>query len=586
MTRWRSLDLSYLKMSVMSQNSESSRAFRLCLYCISDAISIRTSWRNAAVALVLVLGLSAKSGNAQTITPIGPSELLTEEQQRLSSEYKLKNWFKRSDVIRIPPNAIKSSAINLKLPSGGASITYHREKDSEKHSRESIWLGSRKHKGQFIASERMLLTSHDGKITGRVVANNVGYMIYPLGDDLYELSEIDNSKAPIDHAPEALPSHESIEGNDAIQRRLAESTALSLQSNSDTVIRVMFAYTADALAKDPNIQGTINMAIADLNSSGTPTEQADFELAHTVQVTFNDIAIPPISLSNMISATFAMTSPSDGLMDELHGLRDDWNADIVVLLGDWGQYPCGHTDGYAKGPSQAFTSVDVQCAATFHTVVHEIGHVMGAYHQRGRNGFYTAPFGQTAYWQNTTVPFMTVAADRNGCTSCLRLSFYSNTHYVLLDWGPPITGWLTGSADENNAAHIASVANSYANYKTCPEGRVPPFCVDTEWTPHQDPDLPEFHFASTQSTSAPILTAYPDPFNPNTTITYSQPTSGPISIQVVDMLGRTVWSDKAMVRENESLSINLEAGSWSTGTYILRVESQTGIVSKTIRLLK
>ena len=42
-----------------------------------------------------------------------------------------------------------------------------------------------------------------------------------------------------------------------------------------------------------------------------------------------------------------------------------------------------------------------------------------------------------------------------------------------------------------------------------------------------------------------IVNIYPNPFNPVTTISYSLPEESNVSIRIFDILGRTVWSDKA-----------------------------------------
>jgi hypothetical protein len=64
---------------------------------------------------------------------------------------------------------------------------------------------------------------------------------------------------------------------------------------------------------------------------------------------------------------------------------------------------------------------------------------------------------------------------------------------------------------------------------------------------------------------------YPNPFNPSTTIRYSVPTSGLVSLKIYNILGQEVSSLVDEFREAGRYSINWNAGAFPSGTYFYRI---------------
>ena len=85
-----------------------------------------------------------------------------------------------------------------------------------------------------------------------------------------------------------------------------------------------------------------------------------------------------------------LTYTSDGIMDNVHILRDAYAADLVILLGH-----ISFTGGLAwllndspengGSPNYGFSLNRVQQASGTFTVVHEIGHNMGLGHSKIQN---------------------------------------------------------------------------------------------------------------------------------------------------------------------------------------------------------
>lgn len=82
---------------------------------------------------------------------------------------------------------------------------------------------------------------------------------------------------------------------------------------------------------------------------------------------------------------------------------------------------------------------------------------------------------------------------------------------------------------------------------------------------------------------------YPNPFNPTTSITYHLPQSGKITLQVYDVMGRSVKKLVDAVKPAGTYTIQFNASGLSSGTYIYQLESSTSVgvvMSKRMIFLK
>ncbi|MCH7640112.1 MAG: T9SS type A sorting domain-containing protein [Bacteroidetes bacterium] len=80
--------------------------------------------------------------------------------------------------------------------------------------------------------------------------------------------------------------------------------------------------------------------------------------------------------------------------------------------------------------------------------------------------------------------------------------------------------------------------------------------------------------------------AYPNPFNPSTTIAYALPEAGPIRLEVFDTLGRVV---RILIDEERAAgehSVSFDASGLASGAYLYRLTSPAGSVVRTMVLLK
>src|SRR5690606_20416486 len=75
-----------------------------------------------------------------------------------------------------------------------------------------------------------------------------------------------------------------------------------------------------------------------------------------------------------------LVGTSDGYMDNVHTLRSQYGADIVVLIVNDSPFLCGVAATIKAGVNNAFAVVIDHCAVGNYSFAHEIGHLAGARH--------------------------------------------------------------------------------------------------------------------------------------------------------------------------------------------------------------
>jgi hypothetical protein len=79
---------------------------------------------------------------------------------------------------------------------------------------------------------------------------------------------------------------------------------------------------------------------------------------------------------------------------------------------------------------------------------------------------------------------------------------------------------------------------------------------------------------------------YPNPFNPATTIKFSIPAAGKVTLNVFNVLGEKVVSLVDEVKDSGSYEINFDASKLPSGTYLYQLRSGNFIETKKMVLLK
>lgn len=82
-----------------------------------------------------------------------------------------------------------------------------------------------------------------------------------------------------------------------------------------------------------------------------------------------------------------------------------------------------------------------------------------------------------------------------------------------------------------------------------------------------------------------VSSAYPNPFNPSTTIRVDMPVTGILSLEIFDLLGRRIFAEQNQVQAGSHYK-HLDLSTFSSGIYILRVSNGVNQSVQKITLIK
>lgn len=79
---------------------------------------------------------------------------------------------------------------------------------------------------------------------------------------------------------------------------------------------------------------------------------------------------------------------------------------------------------------------------------------------------------------------------------------------------------------------------------------------------------------------------YPNPFNPTTTITFSVPNSGMITLKVFDLLGREIRTLVNQYKTIGNYQVEFDASDLSSGVYLYQLKSENQVINRKMTILK
>ncbi|TWT46235.1 Immunoglobulin I-set domain protein [Phycisphaerae bacterium RAS1] len=174
------------------------------------------------------------------------------------------------------------------------------------------------------------------------------------------------------------------------------------------------------------------------------TVNARIRLVHMQEVAYTE--------SGSSSSDLSFLTNFDDTIDEVHTLRGEHGADMVVMLTNVGDV-CGIGWLYTGGADRAFSITSVRCLSL--TFAHELGHNFGCCHDRANAGggcFNSQSYGWRFNGQGGTL-WRTIMAYAPGT----RIGYFSNPN-INYDGIP------TGTNGEYNARTIGLTAPTVSTY--------------------------------------------------------------------------------------------------------------------------
>jgi hypothetical protein len=301
------------------------------------------------------------------------------------------------------------------------------------------------------------LAVHDGVMAGTVMLPTNAYEIGYAGNGLHTVAEIDQSAFP----PEAEPVRV-----DLPQGELGDAVAETV-TDDGSIIDVMVVYTPKARQYQGGtapILSLINNAITETNDTYANSQISQrLRLVYAAEVSYTE--------SGIDTDLTRLQGKSDGYMDVVHTWRNMYGADEVALIVE---YPsdylyCGIAylmNTLSTGfESYAFAAIERNCTTGNLSFAHELGHNMGAHHDRYAVEKYNQGTGLYSYsygYVNTTLRWRTIMAYNTACDDlgfyCGRIPYWSNPDVDY--YGTPVG---TNSADNHRTLNESAL--TVANFR-------------------------------------------------------------------------------------------------------------------------
>jgi len=315
------------------------------------------------------------------------------------------------------------------------------------------------------------LTINQDVVVGNIRAHGGGnYQVRYLGAGQHEIRQIDDRQFP----PCASGPEEHVDTGKGPM--MAQDTAQSALADDGSSIDLMVVYTPAArraAGGATSMQALIDLAVAETNdaysASGINTQ---IRLAYATEVNYTESGSASTDLRRL-------TDTNDGIMDNVHDLRDAHGADLVSLFTD-DRSSCGNAwvmrSQSASFEDHAFSVVWWNCATGYYSLGHELGHNMGLVHDRGNSSI--SGLESYSYGRRFTGNSGTVMRTIMGYSPGRRIQHFSNPN-VRFDGQR--TGVPVGQSNEADAAlTIDQTAFTVANWRqaggspTTPEPPVTP----------------------------------------------------------------------------------------------------------------
>jgi hypothetical protein len=409
---------------------------------------------------------------------------LDEKQKAIVERAKASKSTLGVKIMRAPPPAVLEHALTteVKNPDGtsepakitvafadNSNITIVRSSIDLKPDM-CIWRGT----VEGTEAQVTLMWWANGKMTGTVQGRGRPQSIRHLGGRLYAVVEMGEDRMPQEHAPMA----QGIRGDPTLRDdplvQLGDASAAKPKTpapsraanpaeaikgtiappspaGKDVTIDVIVAYTRKAASSYADVKRElVELSIEEANHSFRMSNLGNIKLrlVHSYQTDY-------VEQGAHFDHVWRFADKGDGYMDEIHGLRNKYKADVGVLIVDDPQ-GCGLATRVYADAEEAFAVVHHECAATTYSLAHEIGHLIGARHDLNLDKM-MSPFAYGHGYVNGT-KWRDIMSYKESCGGCPRLPVWSSP--AVLVRGEP-----AGTPELDNARVISEQAARVAAFR-------------------------------------------------------------------------------------------------------------------------
>lgn len=358
----------------------------------------------------------------------------------------------RREIVSLTPGALGTAA-PVAIDLFGEEIVVEPTSTETTHAGQGVWVGSVRDRAGSLA----VFVTSGARVTGYLELDGKTFELHPRADGSHELDEVDLSKLP-DELPPLEPRRRP-PADDCGASRTPSSPRATADDGID-VVRVLVVYTAAAAAELVDPASAIQLAMTLTNIAFANSQvRAAVELAGTSEVSFDE------SEAWMGTQLVQLTQPDDGVLDEVHTLRDELDADVVMLVSE-SRGACGISnlllDRSIDAAADAFSITHFSCMNAGYTFTHELGHTLGAGHDRaaGCTGLFPYSCG---YRNEGVTGWRTLMAYPCAGIGCPRILNFSNPEVSFLGEPTGLSG--DSSVATDNARTITLAAPTVASFR-------------------------------------------------------------------------------------------------------------------------
>lgn len=205
----------------------------------------------------------------------------------------------------------------------------------------------------------------------------------------------------------------------------------------------------------------------------------------------------------------ALTTPNDGVLDQVLSIRNTYSADVVVLFEEYpDDYPiCGNSfvmkENWNDYEILAYAIVVRNCALTYYTLAHELGHIMGARHDWLQDPTNLSPYSYNHGFvgiaqQPQRHAYQTIMAYEDKCAAeaippdrCHRILYWSNPATTYPPGAPNAVSLGAGPSESQRADNhltLNTTALTVANFRCSSRGTNNVWMKDTWNDTGDEPD--------------------------------------------------------------------------------------------------
>ena len=441
-----------------------SRMMVLCLY--ATVFGAPAAGLGASTPTQLPLFMDATSDIPPAIAQAFPSPQMS------------KQWVRRHRTMGLNPDAVDAMKrprketkpdVMLDLFDAGTR-TLELDEPVVHRNKATVWSGRLRGEQESDVT----LAIRGTKMVGTILSNQRLYKIEPTEDNRHRLVEIDEDALPPDHhplvvpddgTPADLPAQEPIFQQPDASSAATTDTVPTAAATTNTIVDLLVVYTPTARSKQGG-QAAMNALIAmgvDLANQAYRHSQIAMQLrlVRAAEVAYAETGNISTDLSRLRNTT-------DGFIDTVHQLRDQYKADLVALIVDNGGGYCGIAYVMANGPrasfaGYAFSVTDRECVAN-NTLTHELGHNMGDAHDRATGG--TGVFAYSYGYRDPIGKFRTIMAYPCPNVSCPRVKYFSNPKIMINGRPAGIDHRINPTNSADNARSMNEVRHVIAAWRT------------------------------------------------------------------------------------------------------------------------